>query len=118
MFTRYAVLFLFWLVWLTFVRSAEAQEITDSFPSPGGEPRGLTWDGEHLWCADAVADSVYQLDISNGSVISSFPFSIDPSYGGITWSEDSNIWIANGSLIYEVNPENGEVIYSFTCPGG
>lgn len=118
MFIRYLVSLLFCLVCLSFTRSTEAQGIVDSFPSPGSEPRGLAWDGEYLWCADASTDSVYKLDISDGSVISSFPFYIESSYGGITWSDDNNIWIANGSLIYKVNPANGDVIFSFSCPGG
>jgi len=118
MFVRYSIPLLFCLVCLTFAQSAEAQGIVDSFPSPASEPRGLAWDGEYLWCADAGTDSVYKLDTSDGSVISSFPFSIEPDYGGITWSDDDNIWIANVSLISKVNPANGEVIYSFSCPGG
>lgn len=118
MFIRYLVSLLFCLVCLSFTRSTEAQGIIDSFPSPGSEPRGLAWDGEYLWCADAGTDSVYKLDISNGFVISSFPFSIESNYGGITWSDDNNIWIANGSYIQKVNPADGSVIFSFSCPGG
>lgn len=118
MFVRYFVPLLVWLMCLTATRAAQAQGIVDSFPSPGSEPRGLAWDGEYLWCADAGTDSVYKLDISNGTVISSFPFSVGATYGGITWSDDNNMWIANGSLIYKVNPADGEVISSFSCPGG
>ena len=118
MLIRYFVALMFCLVCSTFARSTEAQEIVDLIPSPGNEPRGLTWDGDYLWCADAGTDSVYKLDISNGSVISSFPFSIESGYGGITWSDDDNMWIANGSLIYKVNPADGEVLYNFSCPGG
>lgn len=118
MFIKYSVPLLVWLMCLTFARSTQAQGIIDSLPSPGREPRGLAWDGEYLWCADAGTDSVYKLDISNGTVISSFPFSIESNYGGITWSDDNNMWIANGSYIYKVNPANGDVLYSFSCPCG
>ena len=115
MFIRYSVLFLFCLV---LVGSTQAQEVVDSWPSPRGEPRGLAWDGEYLWCADAGTDSVYKLDISDGTVISVFPFLIDSLNGGITWSEDTAIWIAGGSKIHEVNPANGNEISNFGCPGG
>jgi DNA-binding beta-propeller fold protein YncE len=115
---RRFILFLFFLVYLTFAGSTLAQEVIDSWPSPGSEPRGLAWDGEYLWCADAGTDSVYKLDISDGTVISSFWLPINPEYGGITWGSDTTIWIADGSMIYEVNPANGAVISSFSCPGG
>ena len=118
MLIRYFVALMFCLVCSTFARSTEAQEIVGSIPSPGNEPRGLTWDGDYLWCADAGTDSVYKLNISDGSVISCFAFSIQSSHGGITWSDDGNMWIANGSLIYKVNPADGEVLYNFSCPGG
>ena len=118
MFIRYLVSLLFCLVCLSFTRSTEAQGIIDSFPSPGSEPRGLAWDGEYLWCADAGTDSVYKLDISDGNVMSSFPFSIESSYGGITWSDDNNIWIANGDYVYKVDPATGDTVSSFHCPGG
>jgi DNA-binding beta-propeller fold protein YncE len=118
MFIRNFVLLLICVAGLAFTPSTEAQLIINSFPSPGSEPRGLSWDGEYLWCGDAGTDSVYKLDISNGNIISSFPFPIGFSYGGITWSGDSSIWIADGSYIYEVNPANGGTISSFSCPGG
>ncbi len=118
MFIKQSVLFLFLLTCLVIAGSTPAQEVVDSWPSPRGEPRGLAWDGEYLWCADAGTDSVYKLDISDGTVISAFPFLIDSLNGGITWSEDIAIWIADGSKIYEVNPANGNEISSFSCPGG
>lgn len=117
-FIRYLVLFMFWLVCFAFTTSTQALEIIGSIPSPGSEPRGLTWDGEYLWCADADLDSVYKLDPSDGTVISSLRFSLELDYGGITWSDDDNIWIANGSKIYKVNTSDGIVIESFGCPGG
>jgi hypothetical protein len=94
------------------------QSLVDSFPSPGREPRGLAWDGQHLWCADAEADSVYQLDSSTGAIVSGFPFSIDYAFGGISWGDSGDIWIANGDFIYRVIPSTGEIAYSFPCPGG
>jgi streptogramin lyase len=115
-FVRCLFLFMFWLVCFTFTPSTQALEIIGSFPSPGSEPRGLTWDGEYIWCADI--DSVYKLNPSNGNVISSFPFSLESDYGGITWGEAGNVWIANGSKIFEVDPVSGDTISYFGCPGG
>jgi len=118
MFSGRLVLLAFWLVCFILAAPSQAQEAINSLPSPAGEPRGLTWDGEYLWCADAGTDSVFKLDITDGSVVSSIPFSIEPTYGGLTWGAETNLWIANGSRIYEVNPANGDVISSFSCPGG
>ncbi len=115
---RYSVLSLFLVLCLTLAQPLEAQEVISSFPAPAVEPRGLAWDGEYLWCADANTDSVYQLDISDGNVVSSFPFDIDSDFGGLAWSADTNIWIANGSQISKVNPANGNTLSGFTCPGG
>jgi len=98
--------------------TVKGQTIVDSFPSPGSEPRGLAWDGEYLWCSDAGIDSVYKLDTFTGDIASDFSFNIYDDYGGITWSIDSTIWLANGSYVYEIDPSTGKTIHSFSCPGG
>lgn len=112
------LLFVGLVIYSVLVPAGRNQTLVDSFPSPGGDPRGLAWDGEYLWCADAQEDSVYRLDPSTGQVVSVFPFLIQDSYGGITWSNDSNAWVADGSFVYKVDPSTGEVIFSFSCPGG
>ena len=118
MLARYSILLAFLSTCLTFAEPARALEVIDSFPAPASESRGLAWDGEYLWCADPGTDSVYKLDPTGGAVVSSFPFSIESDYGGITWSADTTLWIANGSRISEVNPANGNFISTFSCPGG
>lgn len=115
---KYSILGLWLLGFSVIAPSAQAQEIVNEFPSPAGESRGLAWDGEFLWCADSGTDSVYKLDPSDGGIISAFSFSISSSYGGITWSSDNNIWIANGRYFYKVNPSNGAAMTNFHCPGG
>ncbi len=103
---------------LSLALTVRAQTLVDSFPSPGSEPRGLAWDGEYLWCADAQTDSVYQLSSSTGVIISGFSFAIQDEYGGITWSNDENIWLANGTYVYKLDSATGSMISSFSCPGG
>ena len=116
---KYFKVLLALIVCVTFaVSKIEPQAIVDSFPSPSTEPRGLAWDGEYLWCVDAGIDSVYKLDPSNGMIVSSFPFSIDLSYGGITWDDDTTIWIANGSNVYKVDPTTGQSLSYFHCVYG
>jgi len=118
MLPRYFKFIIALIICVTLAVSAKPQTIIDSFPSPGNESRGLAWDDEYLWCADAGTDSVYKLNPSNGTIVSSFPFSIGLDYGGITWSDDNNIWIGNGSYVYKVDPNTGQELYSFHCPGG
>jgi hypothetical protein len=33
-----------------------------SYPAPGSTPRGLAWDGEHLWHADEQSHRLFKLD--------------------------------------------------------
>ena len=106
------------LVLTAFAYPIKGQQIFNSFPSPGDTSRGLAWDGEYLWCADAGTDSVYKLNPSNGTIVSSFPFPIGSSYGGITWSDDNNMWIGNGSNVYKVNPSTGQSLSYFHCVYG
>ena len=34
-----------------------------SFSTPGGEPRGLAFDGKYLWLADSNTDKIYCLAV-------------------------------------------------------
>lgn len=100
-----------------FAQFGWSQAVVDSFPAPGSQTRGLAWDGSFLWNADA-GDTVYRIDPAGGTELLSFYFPIDSAFGGITWSSDGKLWIANGGYIYKVDPATGEVVYSFPCPGG
>ncbi|UCE20049.1 MAG: hypothetical protein JSV84_06820 [Gemmatimonadota bacterium] len=98
------------------------QEILKQLQAPGSEPRGLTWDGHSLWCADASAQRVYQIDPDDGQIISSFDYSMDFQYGGLGWSPEGYLWITDyresQSWFDKVHPTSGSVISSFHCPGG
>jgi DNA-binding beta-propeller fold protein YncE len=108
------------VVSLLVIVAAGAETLVDSFPSPADEPRGLAWDGEYLWCADAETDSFYKLDSSTGTIIGGIlsPLAINPEYGGIACSNDGNIWFANGQYVYKLDSATGAVLSSFSCPGG
>lgn len=114
---------LFALLILTFVCYPDAifgQEILKQFDAPGPDARGLAWDGQYLWCADVFSGTVYQVDPTNGQVVSSFEFNIDYQFGGLAWSSDGHIWITdfrNQSWFFKVNPTTREVVSSFHCPG-
>ncbi|MFZ5798673.1 MAG: S8 family serine peptidase [Desulfobulbaceae bacterium] len=90
-----------------------------SFASPSTQPRGLTWDGTHLWNVDSgLPKAYYKIDPATGSVVdgfnypgSSFPLGI--TFDGTNiWSTD---WTGNGT-IYKHNPADMSVISSFPSP--
>lgn len=98
--------------------SVYSQTILNSFPSPGPEPRGLAWDGSFLWCAEYSSGKIYKLNPSSGVKVDSVSFPLQSSFGGITWGSDDQIWVANGSYVYEIDPSSGDTLSSFHCPGG
>jgi DNA-binding beta-propeller fold protein YncE len=98
--------------------SVFSQTIIKSLPAPGAEPRGLAWDGSYLWCAEYFSGKIYKLDPSNGAKVDSVSFQIMGDYGGITWGNNGQLWVANGSYIYQINPASGDTTSSFHCPGG
>jgi streptogramin lyase len=101
-----------------FCASVFSQTILNSFPSPGPEPRGLAWDGSFLWCAEYSYGKIFKLDPSTGAKVDSFSFPLEGDFGGITWGSDDQIWVANGSYVYEIDLGSGDTLSSFHCPGG
>ena len=99
------------------IQTAFSQKIVKELPAPGGRSRGLAWDGTYLWCADEADKAIYKLSISTGGVLSSISFPIRYDRGGLTWSSDGNIWVANGLHSYKLNPNTGDTISTFQCPG-
>jgi hypothetical protein len=98
-----------------------SQEILKQIQAPGSEARGLAWDGQSLWCADASADKIYQLDPDDGHILSSFNITLDYQYGGLGWSPDGYLWVTDlrdgTSAFLKIDPSNGGVVSSFHCPG-
>lgn len=115
---RLKVIILASVMSFTITVSSISQTIIHSFPSPGSEPRGLTWDGTFLWCAEYSTGKIYKLNSETGVKIDSFSFPIQTLFGGITWGSEGQIWIANGGVIFEIDPDSGDTLSNFSCPGG
>lgn len=85
---------------------------------PGRAPAGLAWDGTDLWSCDFHTGLIYRHDVSDGTVLASFP-SPDGHPSGLTW-DGSTLWACDFSTgqIHQLNPSNGAVLDSFAAPGG
>ena len=99
--------------------SSFAQHILKELDAPGPESRGLAWDGQYLWCADALKDSIFKIDPASGQVIHAIHFDLNSSYGGgITWSGDGAIWVTRVQYFYKLDATTGQELTNFHCPGG
>jgi len=100
--------------------SSIAQKIMKEFDAPGPESRGLTWDGQYLWCADAEEDSLFKIDPESGQVIHAISFDLNAAYGGgITWNgDDEAIWVTRVQYFYKLDANTGQGLTNFHCPGG
>lgn len=83
---------------LIFPAIALGATVVNSFDAPDTGISGLTWDGTNLWAVDGTTQYAYQLDSSDGTVLSSFyiadqPSAYDPVPGGVAY---------HGSTLYVV----------------
>ena len=80
-------------------------EVLDDFPSPAVYPTGLTWDGQHLWLADAN-DAIIRLD-QNCHADRILP-SPGPNPEGIAW-DGQRFYVADSSKdkLYSIDTEGG-----------
>jgi len=86
------------------------------FQAPGQCPTGLTFDGEHLWLADRLSDSLYALDPSSGEVKRAIPA---PGYIplGLAWDGEF-LWCIDGEekLIHCLNVGSGLTVRTIYSP--
>jgi len=73
-----------------------AATVLNSFDAPDTGISGLAWGNGHLWAVDGTTQYVYQLDPTDGEVLSSFYItdqtpSYNPVPSGLAWG---------GSVIY------------------
>jgi len=95
--------------------TGEVLSVISSFDSKGLGPKGLAFDGSHLWHTDDHEDKIYKLDTS-GNTISSFD-SPDGFPTGLAY-DGSHLWHAAGlkNIIYKLDTF-GNIISSFNGPG-
>ena len=96
-----------------------AQYVVKEFHAPGSEARGLAWDGEYLWCADAEEGAIFKIDPASGRVEHSIPFDVPDTFGGgITWSDDGALWVSRFQYFHKLDATTGQELAEFHCPGG
>ena len=102
---------------MIFKLDPEDGTILKTLRAPSKSPKGLTWDGEYLWCVDDQSKKVIQFSTEDGTTIRSFPSPAgDPK--GITY-DGKYLWISDRSKneIYMVDPQTGYVIVILDAPG-
>lgn len=94
-------------------------EVVASFPAPGSQPGGLTFDGTYLWYGDYARDfsTIYKL-----STTGSFEGQWRVNWGyacGLAW-DGTYVWsdALTARYVYRMNPANCSVISSFYGPSG
>jgi DNA-binding beta-propeller fold protein YncE len=102
-----------------FVGEAAAWKFLSSFPTPGSEPRGISFDAGNSIVDDGPDGSyVYQLDFFTGSVRSSFPAPGGAGAWGVSVGlEPGQMFVSNydTSWVYHVT-RTGSLLGSFLCP--
>ena len=98
-------------------RAVEAADgVILQFPSPDTYSGGLAWDGLALWNSGIFTRMIYQLDPSDGTVLSSYDSGIE-GLRGLTFGDD-HLWVSswNTETIYELVPADGTIVASFPAP--
>ena len=89
--------------------------VVSSFDAPDTGISGLAWDGTSLWAVDGTTQYVYQLDPSDGTVLSSFYITdqtptYNPVPGGLVW-QGSTLYVC---MYYSTNYG---VVYRYDSSG-
>ncbi len=95
-------------------KEKEVCTVAASFPAPGAETHGMTFDGSHLWVSGYCTGILYRMDL-NGNVVStlSAPFSC---VTGMTF-DGTHLWITSDTepLIAQIDSA-GNILQSFAKP--
>ncbi len=96
----------------------QQRSIVRSFPAPGPDPQGLTYDEKAglLWCADGERRLLYSLNAETGKVVKEVPApSLYPR--GMTLAS-GKLWVVDASDLcaYRLDPGTGTVEASVALP--
>lgn len=100
-----------------------AKSVVLTLDAPCDDVSGLGWEDGRLWAVDEVTDMVYQLDPTNGDVLSSFDASISSSYDATGLAvENGYVYVGawNGytnAYVYKFNESGGYLGAVYMCGG-
>ncbi len=80
----------------------------------GGGPRGIAFDGEHIWVVNGNEDSVSKLRSADGTHLGSFAVGdspVDIVFDGL------NIWVSNSgsNTVTKLRVTDGEILGTYPC---
>lgn len=95
---------------------ASPGDVITSVATPGRTPTGLAFDGERLWVADRLSDTLYAVDPASGEVVRTLPA---PGFipRGLAW-DGEYLWCVDGEekRILQVDVNNGITLRSLEAP--
>lgn len=95
------------------------QGIVRQIDAPGPSARGLTWDGQYLWCGDAVENRIFKIDPATGEVVHSIPFEFNGTFGGgLAWNGDGTLWTTRMWYFHKLDALTGDSLTAFYNPYG
>jgi streptogramin lyase len=101
------------------VSGPDDRPLPSQLAAPGGEPRGLAWDGTHLWVVTGPEEGpiISRLDPRTGSVQRSFT-APGSRHRDLAWDGEA-LWYSAHSArrIYRLDPSDGSVLVAFDSPG-
>lgn len=91
--------------------------IVKSFPSPTSAPRGLEYDGTHLYVAQASSeDYIYEIDPETGTVVDTYSWTLSGFPIGLAW-DGVNFYVSDDTsqLVYVVDT-SFNLVKQFSAP--
>lgn len=99
-----------------YAHSEFSSTILDSFSSPAGTPRGLTWDENNICSSDAYDDKIYKHQGFSAVILDSFSSPLTAPIG-LAWDGD-NIYSSDAASlkIYKHSAFSSTILSSFSSP--
>jgi glutamine cyclotransferase len=103
---------------------SHGQQVIHFIPAPGTHCMDVTWDGTSIWTTDNTTQTYYKLNPVDGTVLSTIPFPDVINFSeGITF-DGEYLWTCgweetngNGSHLFKIDPDNGEILAELDYPG-